>query len=189
MGLPNASLRLGAAALAAATAEGQVSILDVPLALGRAASPLAFPELVTAMAKSRNIDPLLLTSLMHQESDFDPHAESVAKAKGLTQIVPQTGSEIASRLGVKDFQQEDLFQPRQNLVFGSFYFGERLKRNGQVARALASYNAGDGNVDTWTLPGRDDADVFTEFIPFAETNDYVKRIQFYWWINRYLWVR
>ncbi|HET6319784.1 MAG TPA: tetratricopeptide repeat protein, partial [Chloroflexota bacterium] len=117
MGLPNASLRLGAAALGAATAEGQVSILDVPLALGRAASPLAFPDLVTAMARSRNIDPLLLMSLMHQESDFDPHAESVAKAKGLTQIVPQTGSEIASKLGVKDFQQEDLFQPRQNLVF------------------------------------------------------------------------
>ena len=68
-------------------------------------------------------------------------------------------------------------------------FSDRLKRNGQVARALASYNAGDGNVDNWTLPGRDDPDVFTEFIPFAETHDYVKKILGYWWINRYLYAR
>jgi hypothetical protein len=52
---------------------------------------------------------------------------------------------------------------------------------------LASYNAGDGNVDDWTSPGRDDPDVFAEYVPFAETNDYVKQIQMYWWINRYIW--
>jgi soluble lytic murein transglycosylase len=189
MGLPNASLKLGAAALAAATAEGQVSVLDVPSALARAASPLAFPDLVSGMAKSRGLDPLLFTSLIHQESDFDQYAESVAKAKGLSQIIPQTGNEIAAKLGVKSFRQEDLFHARQNLQFGSFYFGERMKRNGQVARALASYNAGDGNVDTWSLPGRDDPDVFTEYVPFAETHDYVKKILTYWWVNRYLWLR
>src|SRR5205085_1579575 len=114
LGLPNASLKLGTAALNAATAEGQVSVLDVPLALARVSSPLAFPDLVASMAKSRNLDPLLLTSLMHQESDFDPNAESVAKAKGLTQIIPQTGQEIATALAVRNFQQEDLFQAKEN---------------------------------------------------------------------------
>jgi len=114
--------------------------------------------------------------------------ESVAKAKGLTQIIPQTGNEIARALAIKDFNQADLFHAKQNVQFGAFYFGERLKRNGSVDRALASYNAGDGNVDTWSLPGRDDPDVFTEYVPFAETNDYVKRIQQYWWINRYIWI-
>ena len=64
---------------------------------------------------------------------------------------------------------------------------ERLKRNGSIDRALASYNAGDGNVDNWTTPGRDDPDVFTEYVPFAETHDYVQKIQLYWWINRYIW--
>jgi soluble lytic murein transglycosylase len=189
MGLPNAQLKLGTAALNGATAEGQVSILDVPLALARVASPLAFPDLVSAAAKARGFDPLLFTSLMHQESDFDAYVESVAKAKGLTQIIPQTGLEIARALGVKDFRQEDLYHPKQNVQFGAYYFGERLKRNGATDRALASYNAGDGNVDTWTTPGRDDPDVFTEYVPFAETHDYVKRIQQYWWINRYVWAR
>ena len=153
MGLPNAQLKLGTAALSGATAEGQVSILDVPSALARVASPLAFPDLVASTAKARGIDPLLFTSLMHQESDFDPYVESVAqRAKGLTQIIPQTASEIAAALGVKDFNQEDLFHPKQNVQFGAYYFAARLKRNGSVDRALASYNAGDGNVDNWTRP-------------------------------------
>ena len=189
MGLPNAALKLGTAALDAATAEGQVSTLDVPRALARAASPLAFPDLVTSTANARGIDPLLFMSLMRQESDFDPYVESVANAKGLTQIVPQTGAEIARALGVKDFQSDDLYQPKRNVQFGAYYFGQRLKRNGQTARALASYNAGDGNVDTWTLPGRDDPDVFIEYVPFQETHDYVKKIQTFWWTYRYLWAR
>jgi soluble lytic murein transglycosylase len=189
MGLPNAQLKLGTAALNGATAEGQVSILDVPLPLARVASPLAFPDLVSAAAKARGFDPLLFTSLMHQESDFDAYVESVAKAKGLTQIIPQTAIEISRALGVKDFRQEDLYHPKQNVQFGAYYFGERLKRNGSTDRALASYNAGDGNVDSWTTPGRDDPDVFTEYVPFAETHDYVKRIHLYWWVNRYIWAR
>lgn len=187
MGLPNAQLKLGTAALSAATAEGQVSILDVPSALARVASPLAFPDMVTSAAKARGIDPLLFTSLMHQESDFDPYVESVAKAKGLTQIIPQTASEIAAALGVKDFNQADLFHAKQNVQFGTYYFAARLKRNGSIDRALAAYNAGDGNVDDWTTPGRDDPDVFAEYVPFAETNDYVKKILSFYWINRYLW--
>jgi soluble lytic murein transglycosylase len=187
MGLPNAQLNLGIVALHGATAEGQVSILDVPSALARVASPLAFPDMVTSVAKARGIDPLLFTSLMHQESDFDPYVESVARAKGLTQIVPQTASEIATALGLKDFNQADLFHPKQNVQFGAYYLAARLKRNGSIDRALAAYNAGDGNVDNWTLPGRDDPDVFTEYVPFAETNDYVKKILSYYWINRYIW--
>jgi soluble lytic murein transglycosylase len=189
MGLPNAELKLGTAALNGATAEGQVSILDVPPALARPGSPLVFPDLVASLSKQRGIDPLLFTALMHQESDFDAYVESVARAKGLTQIIPQTGNEIARALGIQNFQQEDLYQPKQNVQFGAYYFSQRLKRNGSVDRALASYNAGDGNVDTWTTPGRDDPDVFTEYIPFAETHNYVKRIQLYWWINRYIWAR
>jgi peptidoglycan lytic transglycosylase len=187
MGLPNAELKLGAAALDGATSGGDVSILDVPKGLARVASPLVFPDLVESVAQQRGLDPLLFTSLMHQESDFDPYVESVAKAKGLSQIIPQTGNEIAHALGIKNFAQDELYQPRLNVQFGAYYFSQRLKRNGSVDRALASYNAGDGNVDTWTTPGRDDPDVFTEYVPFEETHNYVKSILTYWWENRYIW--
>jgi soluble lytic murein transglycosylase len=178
---------LGKAALNGATSAGQTSILDVPRALARVASPLVFPDVVTTLANQRKVDPLLFTSLIHQESDFDPYVESVAKAKGLTQIIPQTGTEIANALGMKNFQQDDLYHPKENVQFGAYYFGQRLKRNGAVERALASYNAGDGNVDNWTMPGRDDPDVFVEYVPFEETHNYVKAILTYWWTNRYLW--
>ena len=57
------------------------------------------------------------------------YVESVAKAKSLTQIIPQTGTEIARALGIKNFNQDDLYHPKQNVQFGSFYFAERLKRN------------------------------------------------------------
>jgi soluble lytic murein transglycosylase len=187
MGLPNAELKLGSAALEAATAGGQVSILDVPRALARVASPLAFADMVAPIAQKQGLDPLLFTSLMHQESDFDPYAESVAKAKGLTQIIPQTGDEIARALGVKDFQQTDLFHAKRSVEFGAWYFAQRVKRNGGTTRALAAYNSGDGNVDTWTAPNREDPDVFTEYVSFEETHNYVKRIEFYYWLNRYIW--
>jgi soluble lytic murein transglycosylase len=82
-----------------------------------------------------------------------------------------------------------MFRPGQNLRFGAYYFAERIKRNGSVTRALAGYNAGDGNVDNWSTPGREDPDIFAEYIPFPETHDYVERILFYWWLNRYLWAR
>lgn len=187
MGLPNAELKLGTAALDGATAEGQISMLDVPRGLARVASPLVFPDLVTSVARQRGLDPLLFTSLIHQESDFDPYVESVAKAKGLSQIIPKTGDEIARALGITNFAQDELYQPRLNVQFGAYYFSQRMKRNGSVDRALASYNAGDGNVDTWTTAARNDPDVFTEYVPFQETHDYVKSILKYWWLNRYLW--
>jgi soluble lytic murein transglycosylase len=189
MGLPNAQFKLGTAALNGATAEGQVSVLDVPTALGRVALPLAFPDLVASAAGARGVDPLLFMSLMRQESVFDPYVESVAKAKGLTQIIPDTAVEIARSLGVKNFRQDDLYQAKQNVEFGAYYFAQRLRRNGSIDRALASYNAGDGNVDNWTSPRRADPDIFIEYIPFAETNDYVKKIMSYYWINCYLWMR
>ena len=48
-------------------------------------------------------------------------------------------------------------------------------------------HAGDGNVDTWTGPGRDDPDVFAEYVAFPETHDDVKRILTSWWLQPSSW--
>ena len=189
LGLPNAALKLGTAAVDAATAEGQISVLDIPPALARAASPLAYPDLVTADRQSARPRPVAAMSLMHQESDFDAYAESVAKAKGLTQIIPADRHRDRHQTWRQGFPPgrpvpSQTEPPVRRLVLWPTPPAQR-----QVARALASYNAGDGNVDTWTLPGRDDPDVFAEYVPFAETHDYVKKIEAYWWLNRYLWAR
>jgi soluble lytic murein transglycosylase-like protein len=110
-------------------------------------------------AGTRNgIDPLLLYSIMHQESSFKSHAISPKGARGLMQLMPGT----AMRFGVTN-----IFDPRQNIEGGARYVRFLLDRfEGDVNLTLAGYNAGEGAVEKygWRVP------------PYAETQEYVRRI-------------
>ena len=104
------------------------------------------------------IDPLLLYSIMHQESSFKSHAISPKGARGLMQLMPGT----AMRFGVTN-----IFDPRQNIEGGARYVRFLLDRfEGDVNLTLAGYNAGEGAVEKygWRVP------------PYAETQEYVRRI-------------
>ena len=104
------------------------------------------------------IDPLLLYSIMHQESSFKSHAISPKGARGLMQLMPGT----AMRFGVTN-----IFDPRQNIEGGARYVRFLLERfDGDVTLTLAGYNAGEGAVEKygWRVP------------PYAETQEYVRRI-------------
>ncbi|MBI4493352.1 MAG: transglycosylase SLT domain-containing protein [Chloroflexi bacterium] len=184
LGLYYGGTRLGMAALAAST--GQETVLEVPRALARVAYPLAFANLVWPLAQQAGVDPLLFTALMRQESEFDQFAESVASARGLTQIIPTTAKDIATGLSIRNFNLDQLYLPSLNVRFGTSYFGDRLRRFlGNPYPALAAYNAGDGNVDTWLRPERvADQDIFAEYVPFDETFDYVRKIFAYWEVYR-----
>ena len=107
---------------------------------------------------SNGVDPLLLYSVMHQESSFKSRAISPKGARGLMQLMPGT----AVRFGVNN-----IFDPRQNIEGGARYFRFLLDRfDGDVNLALAGYNAGEGAVEKygWRIP------------PYAETQEYVRRI-------------
>jgi hypothetical protein len=108
---------------------------------------------------SRNgLDPLLIYSIMHQESSFKQRAISYKGARGLMQLMPGT----AARYGVTN-----IFDPKQNIEGGSRYMKFLLNRfQGDLSLALAGYNAGEGAVDKygWRIP------------PYAETQEYVRRI-------------
>lgn len=107
---------------------------------------------------SNGVDPLLLYSVMHQESSFKSHAISPKGARGLMQLMPGT----AMRYGVTN-----IFDPRQNIEGGARYLRFLLDRfEGDVNLALAGYNAGEGAVEKygWTIP------------PYSETQEYVRRI-------------
>jgi soluble lytic murein transglycosylase-like protein len=104
------------------------------------------------------VDPLLLYSVMHQESSFKSRAISPKGARGLMQLMPGT----AMRYGVTN-----IFDPRQNIEGGARYLRFLLDRfEGDVNLALAGYNAGEGAVEKygWRIP------------PYAETQEYVRRI-------------
>jgi len=109
-------------------------------------------------ATRHGLDPLLIYSVMHQESSFKQRAISYKGARGLMQLMPGT----AARFGVTN-----IFDPKQNIEGGSRYMKWLLNRfEGNLSLALAGYNAGEGAVDKygWRIP------------PYAETQEYVRRI-------------
>lgn len=113
---------------------------------------------VSESAKRNGLDPLLVYSVMHQESSFKSRAISPKGARGLMQLMPGT----AARFGVTN-----IFDPQQNIEGGSRYMKFLLDRfDGDLSLALAGYNAGEGAVEKygWRIP------------PYAETQEYVRRI-------------
>ncbi|ADC89102.1 Lytic transglycosylase catalytic [Thermocrinis albus DSM 14484] len=135
------------------------------------AYPTPFREKVLQIAKEYGVDPALVYAVMRQESMFDPFAVSRSGAQGLMQVMPQTARYVASKEGLplRPFDVEI------NLRMGVAYLREMLQLwNGDLVRALASYNAGPRKVSSW--PQHRDVYVFIETIPFPETRDYVKQV-------------
>ncbi len=155
--------------------EGDID--DAPLALRYLAQPLAYPDLLSAEAQSRGLDPLLLAALVRQESLFEPAAESWAGARGLGQVMPATGEGIAQALGVEDFVVDDLYRPSISLRFAAYYLASQLARfDDEILVALAAYNGGPGNALQWLESGGDDLDLFVEAITAVESRLYLQGI-------------
>jgi soluble lytic murein transglycosylase len=140
--------------------------------------PLPFRDVLASESQAAGVDPLMVASLIRQESAFEVRARSPADARGLMQILPSVGASYASRLGLAPFEPALLYQPDLNLDFGIEHLAEALARFGGIEQALAAYNAGADRVIRWLrLAGAaDDAEVFVERIPFTETRDYVRRV-------------
>ncbi|MBX3081208.1 MAG: tetratricopeptide repeat protein [Anaerolineae bacterium] len=139
--------------------------------------PIAYYDLVLPETQKYNIDPLLVFSLIRQESLFEGLATSYAQAQGLMQIIPDTGEYIAIKLQWKDYQNSDLYRPHVNVTFGIYYLYEQLQGfEGNVYAALAAYNGGPGNSAQWLRMSNGDPDLFLNAISFDETRLYVRRI-------------
>jgi soluble lytic murein transglycosylase len=144
---------------------------------GRLLFPRAHRFIVETEALRYDLDPLLITAIIREESSFDPGAISSRGALGLMQIMPETGAWIGTRLGV-DFAPADLFDPAVNIHFGVWYLGSLLQEyRGDLTRALVAYNAGGNRVRDWIERGAWDgtlADMGR--VPYAETRGYVIKI-------------
>ncbi|HEY9708543.1 MAG TPA: transglycosylase SLT domain-containing protein [Oculatellaceae cyanobacterium] len=142
--------------------------------------PFAFEELIKTWSKERQLNPLLVTALIRQESRFMPTIRSSADAVGLMQLIPDTGELVAQKLNLKEY---DLDNPNDNVNLGTWLLDSTHQQyNNNSLLAVASYNAGSGKVSKW-LQGRRaiDPDEFIEAIPYEETRDYVKQVFGNYW--------
>jgi len=134
---------------------------------------------------STKIDPLLVTSLMRQESAFNPEAISSAGAMGLMQLMPATARTLAKVKSTKS-----LHEPKKNITIGTKFLKKLLdKYEGNIVYSLAAYNAGQRRVKSWKRRGLFDGPLLKQIenIPFDETRKYVKLIMrnlfFYQYLN------
>ena len=126
----------------------------------------------------RGVDPRFALSIMRQESRFRPEAKSVSAARGLMQFIPSTADVMAKELGKKSFGQDELYNPRTAILFGSQYLGNLFKLFPGMPQAVAaSYNGGEDNVARWTARARTtDPDRYVMEIAYAQSKDYVYKV-------------
>jgi len=136
-----------------------------------------FADLLVPQAVRNNFDPLLLFSLVRQESLFGISAVSSANAHGLMQLIPTTAEEVAGKLGLTGLTTSDLYRPVINVQLGSKYLAmQRDGFSGDLFLALAAYNAGAGNASVWQALAGGDDDLLLEIIRSDETRNYIRRI-------------
>lgn len=136
--------------------------------------PQPYMKELQGVLKKANLDPLILLSLIRQESVFNPGARSRVGARGLMQLMPTTARRL--QRGVRDNQ---LTIPKKNIELGAKYFQQLHKRyDGNLVYILSAYNAGESRVDRWKGQyfAGDDMLRNIEMIPFLETRNYVKLI-------------
>ncbi|MGB5709934.1 MAG: transglycosylase SLT domain-containing protein [Waterburya sp.] len=142
--------------------------------------PFPYEQTILKWSKQRQLNPLLVTSLIRQESRFEPEIKSSAGALGLMQVMPPTAESAARNIGLSSYS---LSKPEDNVNIGTYYLDFTHKKYGNNSMlAVASYNAGPNAVAKWVSRyGLQDADEFVEKIPYRETKGYVESVfENYW---------
>lgn len=167
----------------------QIGRLDLPVLVARQArldgsfdyKRWGFPQIRVPVTQQQHWT--IVHAITRQESLFDRAAVSHAGARGLMQLMPGTAREVAGRMGLPYAQDRLIQDPEYNVLLGSTYFAGLLDQwGGSYPLAVASYNAGPGNVRRWVrehgdprTPGVDMVE-WIEKIPFFETRNYVQRV-------------
>lgn len=154
--------------------ESKLKGREIPRALLELVYPRPYRAAVEAQAEKFGVDPLLVWSIMKQESSFDPRATSWVGAAGLMQLMPATAAGEAKKIGLKKYSS---YNPADNIAMGASHIGGLIARFKRLDWAVSAYNAGGGNVNKWNAERGDwEQDAWMEGVPFRETNDYVKKV-------------
>lgn len=150
----------------------------LPLLVRELLYPRYFYEFISEDAEKYGADPMLVLSIMREESRFNPRAKSEAAARGLLQFIITTARDIGRDVGLVDVSSDDLYDPRVIIQLGAKYIATLTKQfNGDHYAAAGAYNAGPHQVALWLrlAPGPGD-DYFLSSINFDETKNYVRKV-------------
>ena len=129
-------------------------------------------------AGAEGVPPELVFAIMREESGFRPRALSPVGARGLLQLMPDTGARLAQELGMEPPAVDAFYEPSLNVRLGARLLGGLLRDfEGRLPAAIGGYNAGAAVVRRWlaSRPGLAD-DEWVEAIPYDETRAYVRRV-------------
>ncbi|MBN1266044.1 MAG: tetratricopeptide repeat protein [Anaerolineales bacterium] len=148
-----------------------------------------YGEVLLPEAAAFGLDGLYLMSVARQETLFEPFVTSYAAARGLMQVIPSTGAEIASQLNWPEgYDEDDLYRPVISARFGAYYLSrQRDTFDGDLFAALAAYNAGAGNASAWKELAPNDPDLFLEVIRIDQPHHYIRAIYEVYTIYRSLY--
>ena len=148
---------------------------------GRKAGAYArFPTPDWTPANGWQVDKALVYAHALQETRFQTDARSAADARGVLQVRPGTGQELAAQAGMT-VTSDQLYDPSVNLALGQLYMKKLAAMpatGGLLVKVVAAYNAGPTPVDRWNLQVHDDGDplLFIESVPYYETRAYLNAV-------------
>ena len=157
--------------------------------LGRIFYPLKYNGFIVKYSTEYSLDPYFVASLIKAESNFNNNAKSQKDAYGLMQITEKTGRWAAEEMKISNFNSDLLYDPEFNIKMGCWYLNNLKKEfNSNMDVVLAAYNGGRGNVQKWLSNKAHSSDGLNlDYIPFKETDKYVKRVNTNYKIYRFLY--
>ena len=137
-----------------------------------------YDEYIRQFAQEFQVDRSFISAIIARESHYDTKAESRVGARGLMQIMQDTGEWVSGRLAVRPYSYELLFEPELNIRFGAWYLGYLSAQfNGDPVMIASAYHAGANNVKLWALKyAQDKRTLRIDQIPTEDTKDYVQKV-------------
>ncbi|HEX5801493.1 MAG TPA: transglycosylase SLT domain-containing protein [Azospira sp.] len=136
-----------------------------------------FGEQVRPAAQKQAIDDAWVYGLMRQESRFITNAKSSVGASGLMQLMPATAKWVAKKIGLANYNHDNVNNTETNLLLGTSYMRMVMESlDNHPVLASAAYNAGPGRARKWRAERPLEGAIYAETIPFSETRDYVKKV-------------
>ena len=147
-------------------------------ALEKRTYALLYADEIIQSADEFKLNRYLVAAVIHCESRNIKDARSYKGAIGLMQIMPPTGEWIAEKLGIENYTEAMLLEPKHNIRFGCWYLKYLSDRydDGDIDKVLAAYNAGPGNVEKWLNNDEYSQEGRLTSIPFKATENYVEKV-------------